>query len=88
MTQFFTSFGITQYTEGAISTKNFLLFHSIVLLFLMNETREVIVKNWECVTQVNEMKNAIMQVTYFSNCSLVNVCLTVILITYWKKVTT
>ena len=45
MTQFFTSFGITQYTEGAIYTKNFLLFHSIVLLFLMNETREVIVKN-------------------------------------------
>ena len=50
---------------------SFLLLHS--LLFLMKNTRKVIKRNWQSVTQVNGMKNVIMQMTYFLNDPMVNI---------------
>ena len=40
----------------------------------MNNTVEVIEENWLSVTQVNGMKNSIMQVPYFLNGAMVNLC--------------
>ena len=62
--QFSTSFQITL-NEAVIYTENLLFhrFHS--LLLLVNKTGEVIELNWQAVTKVDGMKNAIMQVTYF-----------------------
>ena len=63
---------------------SFISLHS--LLLLVNNTREVIEWNLESVTQFNGMKNAIMQVIYFLNGSVVNMLFYCHVITYWEKV--
>ena len=70
--RFSASFYTTRYAEGVISTKKscFLLFHG--LLFLKNNTWELIESNSQSMTQVNGMKIVIMQVTYFLNSPMVN----------------
>ena len=58
---FFTFFDVTWYTEAAIYAKN-LFSHSIVSSWsLVNNTGEALERNWQSVTKVNGVKNAIMK---------------------------
>ena len=53
----------------------------------MNNTGEVKQENWQSVTHVNGMKNAIMQVTYFLNGPMVDLLFYCHIILYWEQVT-
>ena len=51
----------------------------------MNNTGEVTEQNWQNVTKLNGVKNAIMQVTYFLN-SLFLICYFIVNILFYIKV--
>ena len=70
---FSTSFDITWYAETAMHAKNLLLSHSIV-------------SKWS-VTKLNDVKNAIMQETYFLNGPILNLLFYCHIILCWEKVT-
>ena len=63
---FFTSFDSTWYAAAAIYTKKLLFSHPIVSYWsLVNNTGEVLEWNWQSVTKVNGVKNAIMKLHTF-----------------------
>ena len=66
--------------------KKYCFFSFRSLLFLVHNKREVREWNWESLTLVNGMKNAIMQVTCFLNGSVVDILFYCQITTYWNKV--
>ena len=56
-------------------------------LFLVDNAGEVKEYNWHSATQMNGMKNAIMQVTYILNGSMISLLFYCHIIFYWEKVT-
>ena len=69
-----------------IYKKSYFLSFSI-LLFLVNNTGEVVEQNWQSATRVNGMKNATMQVTYSLNSPVVNLLHYCHIILNWEFVT-
>ena len=70
---FSTSIDIMWYPEAAIYAKNLFGSHSIVSWWsFVNDTGEVVEQNWQSVTKLNGVKNAITQVTYFLNGPMFN----------------
>ena len=90
---FSTSFDITWYDEAVICVKNTFLIkksfsHSIhSWRSLVNDIGEVMKYNWQSMTKLNGVKNAIMQVTYFLNGPMFNLLFYCHIILYWEKVT-
>ena len=61
--------------------------HSIDSLWnLVNDTGDVMEYDWQKVTKLNGVKNAIMQVTYFLNGSMFNLLFCCHFVLYWEKV--
>ena len=80
-------FFITWYAEAAIYAKN--PFHSFCSFSVKFSEwpREVIEWNWQSVTKLNEVKNTIMQVTYYLNGPISNLLFYCHIISHWEKVT-
>ena len=90
---FSTTFDITWYDEAVICVKNTFLIkksfsHSIhSWRSLVNDIGEVMKYNWQSMTKLNGVKNAIMQVTYFLNGPMFNLLFCCHIVLYWEKVT-
>ena len=65
MMWFFTYFVIMWYIEAPIYAKNLFSHYIVSLWSFANNTGEVLEWNWQSVTKLNWVKNAIMQATYF-----------------------
>ena len=85
---FSTTVDITWYAKVAIYAKNRFPSHSIVSWWsFVNNTGEVIEYNWQSVTKLNGVKNAIMQVTCFLNGRIFNLLFCCHIVLYLEKVT-
>ena len=83
---FFTSSDITWYSHKP-KNSSFLSFYSFLVNFSENHRGSVRECNWQRVTKLNGVKNAIMEVTYFLNDLMFNLLYFCLIVSYWEKVT-
>ena len=83
---FFTSSDITWYSHKP-KNSSFLSFYSFLVNFSEKHRGSVREYNWQRVTKLNGVKNAIMEVTYFLNDLMFNLLYFCLIVSYWEKVT-
>ena len=78
-------YNVIRWSSHICKKSSFLSFYSF--LFLVNNTGKMIEENWQSVTKVNGVKNAIMQVIYFLNGPMFNLLFHCHIILCWEKMT-